>query len=95
MGASKSMVIRVFLFEGWLVSLGGIVVGLILGIILVLLQQTFGFIGFGGSEAYIISAYPVELQMMDVVMVLVTVAIVGALAAWYPVRHIVGKYYDE
>ncbi len=95
MGASKLMVVKVFLFEGWLVSLGGIVVGLILGVILVLLQQIFGFIGFGGSENYIINAYPVELQALDILMVFVVVAIVGILAAWYPVKHIVGKSYDE
>jgi ABC-type lipoprotein release transport system permease subunit len=95
MGASKAMVVRVFLFEGWLVSLGGIIIGLVLGIVLVLLQQTFGLIGFGGSENYIINAYPVELQALDILMVFVVVAIVGILAAWYPVKHIVGKSYDE
>lgn len=95
MGAGKAMVIRVFLFEGWLVSLGGITIGLILGIILVLLQQTLGLIGFGGSEAYIINAYPVELQFIDIISVFAVVAIVGILAAWYPVKHIVGKYYEE
>ena len=95
MGASKAMVVRVFLFEGWLVSLGGIIIGLVLGIVLVLLQQTFGLIGFGGSENYIINAYPVELQALDILMVFVVVAIVGILAAWYPVKHIVGNSYDE
>ncbi len=95
MGASQSLVTRIFLFEGWLVSLGGVVLGIILGIILVLVQEHFGIIGFANSEDYIISAYPVELRIGDVFLVFVTVSIVGILAAWYPVKAIVGRYYNQ
>lgn len=93
MGASKGMVTRVFLFEGWLVSLGGVVVGLLLGIALVLIQQHFGIVGFANSEDYIIKAYPVELRTTDVLLVFLTVTAVGILAAYYPVKSIVGRYY--
>lgn len=92
-GASKEMVTRVFLFEGWLVSLGGVVIGLILGICLVMLQEHFGLVGFANSEDYIISAYPVQLRWTDVLAVFVTVTAVGILAAYYPVKSIVGRYY--
>lgn len=93
MGASKQLVTRIFLFEGWLVSLGGVVVGLVLGTLLVLLQEHLGLVRFGNAEDYVISAYPVQLQFMDVFGVFVTVTVVGILAAWYPVKAIVGRYY--
>ena len=94
MGASKALVTRIFLFEGWLVSLGGVLIGIVLGAVLVVLQEHFGFVGFGGNaDDYIISAYPVQLQWLDVVIVFFTVTAVGILAAWYPVKAIVGKYY--
>lgn len=93
MGADRQLVTKVFLFEGWLVSLGGVVVGLVIGIVLVWLQEHYGIVGFAGSENYIINAYPVELQWGDVLVVMVTVAAVGVLAAWYPVKAIVKKYY--
>ncbi len=95
MGASRSLVTRVFLFEGWLVSVGGVLVGLVLGVLLVLLQEQFGIVGFGDSDAYILSAYPVQLQALDVVIVFFTVAAIGILAACYPVYSIVGKYYRQ
>lgn len=95
MGADRKLVTRIFLYEGWLVSIGGAVLGLILGIALVMVQQHFGIIGFGNSDAYIIEAYPVELQAIDVLLVFITVVIVGGLAAWYPVKSIVGRYYRE
>lgn len=95
MGATKQMVTRVFLFEGLLVSIGGALVGLVLGIVLVLVQQHFGIINFRDAESYILDAYPVELMGTDVVIVFVSVIIVGYLAAWYPVHTIVHRYYDE
>lgn len=95
MGASKPLVTKVFLYEGWLISLGGVLIGLVIGIILVLLQQNFGIISFAHSENYIIDAYPVELQFIDVLFILITVSLVGILAAWYPVKSIISKYYLE
>ncbi|MCQ2215326.1 MAG: FtsX-like permease family protein [Bacteroidales bacterium] len=95
MGATRQIVTRVFLFEGLLVSVGGALIGLLLGIVLVLLQQNFGIINFRDSSSYLLESYPVELAGLDVVIVFVSVIIVGYLAAWYPVHTIVHRYYDE
>lgn len=94
-GANKRMVIQVFLFEGWLISLIGVGVGLLLGVILVLVQQYFGIVGFSGASAFVVDAYPVILNVSDVFYTLITVTSIGFIAAWYPVRVIVGKYYDD
>ncbi len=95
MGADESLTTRVFLFEGWLVSVGGALLGLVLGIALVLAQEHWGIVGFGDGEDYIISAYPVELQATDVALTFVAVIALAIVAAYYPVRVIVGKYYRE
>lgn len=95
MGATRQIVTRVFLFEGLLVSVGGALIGLLLGIVLVLLQQNFGIINFRDSSSYLLESYPVELAGLDVVIVFVSVIVVGYLAAWYPVHTIVHRYYDE
>lgn len=94
-GADQKLVTRIFLFEGWLISLTGILAGLAMGSLLVLVQQHFGIIKFYGMGAYILDAYPMELALSDLVLVLATVSIIGILAAWYPVRTIVGRYYNE
>ncbi len=93
LGATREMITRIFLFEGYLVSLGGVIIGLVIAIILVILQQYFGLISFADTENYIIKAYPVELQGMDVLLVFVAVVAVGALSAWLPVNSIVKKYF--
>ncbi|MDG5799257.1 FtsX-like permease family protein [Marinilabiliaceae bacterium ANBcel2] len=95
MGAEKSLINRIFLLEGWLISLAGLIGGLLLGVILVWLQQTFGFIKFqGDGAALIVDSYPVVLRWYDVITVFVTVSLTGFIAAWYPVRVIVRRYYE-
>jgi len=94
MGASRSLINKIFLTEGWLISLAGVTFGVLLGALLVWLQQHFGFLKFSGEGAFIVDAYPVVLQWSDMVLVYVSVSLVGFLAAWYPVRVIVQRYYS-
>ena len=82
LGAPESMTRRIFLLEGWLISLLGLAIGLVAGIGCVLLQQRFGFIQMPGN--YIISSYPVILKASDIIWTAVGVALVGYLIALLP-----------
>ena len=88
LGASPSMLQRIFLFEGWLISLSGAVIGLIIGIGICLIQQHFGILQLGNGAEYIVSAYPVVVQASDLIIVSCTVLVLGFLAAWIPARRI-------
>lgn len=89
MGADDSMIRRIFLFEGWMISAFGAMIGAFIGVVLCLLQQEFGFIKLGDSaNAFIIDAYPVRVMPFDIIMVCVTVLAIGFLAAYYPVRYL-------
>ena len=79
LGAPERMTRRIFLLEGWLISLLGLAIGLVLGIACVLLQQKFGFIRMPGN--YIINAYPVILKASDILWTVAGVAGVGYLIA--------------
>lgn len=93
MGAGESLIRRIFLFEGWMISGFGALIGVVVGVVLCLLQQTFGFITFGdGNGAFIIDAYPVRVEIVDMVTVLAPVLVIGFLAAWYPVRYLSNKW---
>ncbi len=86
LGANNTSIKRIFLFEGWLISILGAAAGMLLGVILVLLQQEFGLIRMQGS--FIIQYYPVRLIFSDLIIVFGTVVILGFLAAYYPVKYI-------
>ena len=87
LGADRRFRFRLFMDEGLLIALAGGLVGLFLGVIVVLLQQQFGFVKFGSSGNYIVEAYPVMLKLKDVLLILATILAVGGVSAWLTVRH--------
>jgi lipoprotein-releasing system permease protein len=86
MGADRSLIRKIFLFEGWLISASGALGGTILGIILVWAQRQYELLKLPGDGSFAISAYPVELLFPDVLITFLIVLAIGFLAAWYPVR---------
>ena len=91
MGADKHLIQRIFLNEGLLISVAGGIIGLMLGIILVLLQQQFGFVKFGTGGNYVVDAYPVLLKLKDVLLIFATILAVGCTSAFLTVRHALRK----
>ena len=89
MGADNQLISRVFLFEGWMISAFGGVVGIILGILLCLGQQYFSWLKLGTGTNFAVDAYPVIISFTDLLFVLFTVLIAGFLAVLYPVRYLV------
>ncbi|MBR6604759.1 MAG: FtsX-like permease family protein [Prevotella sp.] len=88
LGANDMQIARIFLFEGWMISAGGALVGIVVGLTLCWMQQTFGLIGLGRSSgSFIVDAYPVSVHFDDIVIIFITVLAVGLLAVWYPVRY--------
>ncbi len=83
MGAPDPLIRRFFVLEGWLISLLGLAIGLVLGIGLTLIQQKFGVIPMPGN--YLVSAYPVQLRWSDVLITALSVSVIGYLIALVPV----------
>ena len=80
LGATPAMIRRIFMLEGWLISLLGGAVGLILGIALCFIQQHWGLIKLGGDPSQLsVSVYPVQLQLSDLVAVSLIVTATGFL----------------
>jgi len=92
MGASNSLIKKIFMVEGWLISGIGSISGLILGTTISWIQQRFGVIKLTGSGSFIIDAYPVHIEAVDILLIWITVLLIGFLAARYPVRQISRKY---
>lgn len=88
LGANKKMIQRIFLFEGWLISALGAMVGLAIGLIVCLVQEHLGILKLGNGTEYVVSAYPVAVQTTDVLIVAAVVLVLGFLAAWIPARRL-------
>lgn len=94
-GLSKKGIRRIFAAEGRMISIGGAVVGLLLGLLVCWLQQTFGFLKLDSMGSFVISNYPVKMIWTDFVLVLATVVGIGLLASWYPIRIFTKRYLSD
>lgn len=94
MGADNKLVKKIFINEGLLISVVGGIIGLLVGIAAVLIQQHFGIIRLGNGGNYIIDAYPVALEMADVILVFVTITIIGSAASFFTATKSVEKMED-
>ncbi len=91
LGADRDLIRKTFLFEGWMISILGALIGLIAGFMVCWLQQTFGLVKFN-SETLLIDSYPIAMKLVDFIIVPSTVLLIGYIAAWYPVRYLTKKY---
>lgn len=89
MGASNTLIQKIFFAEGMLINLLGAFSGMVLGAIICWAQQTFGLLRLNGG---IVDFYPVELQLMDFINVIGLVIVIGILASWYPARILTKRH---
>ena len=90
LGMTKEKIISIFKLEGNLITGFGALIGLILGTLLCLLQEYYGFITLGNGS-YIVSAYPVKVITSDVLIIMITVISIGYIASYFPVKYLVNK----
>jgi lipoprotein-releasing system permease protein len=94
MGASPNLIRKIFLYEGWMISVTGVIAGLVLGVLVSLAQIHYELLTLPGHGSFVISAYPVKILLIDLLMITVVVLSIGFFAAWYPVRYISGKHLE-
>ncbi|KAB1157207.1 ABC transporter permease [Tenacibaculum aiptasiae] len=76
LGSTVDKIKRIFVLQGFLLTLVGMGIGLLIGIVLVLIQQKF--------ELFMITetlAYPVEFRWFNLFIVMLTISILGYVAA--------------
>lgn len=86
MGASDNTITRIFLFEGLVVGLIGMLAGSFIGAGVILAQKYFEFYKLD-SSIYKISALPVMINLTDFVFVPLAALLLCFLASLYPARR--------
>lgn len=96
LGATDGQIRRIFLFEGRMISAAGAVIGIVLGLILCWLQQTYGLVQLGDQAGnFVVNAYPISVHPEDILLIFLTVILVGWISVWYPVRYMSRKLTKE
>lgn len=87
MGASKADIRTIFLLEGGLVGSVGTGLGLVLGVGLSLIQKYYEVVPMAQAESFLISAYPVSIRLLDVVLIGAVSFGLCLLASLYPAHR--------
>lgn len=92
LGLTRTRIGRIFMIEGWLVTLLGLAIGIVLGLLICWGQIYFGWLKFPGSFA--IENYPVEIRWSNLVIITLTVLTIGGLASWLPLKLMPARFFQ-
>jgi len=92
LGADLKTIRRIFLTEGWMITIVGAFLGLALGFVVCWVQMEFELVKLGSSGSFIVNAYPIKIIWTDFLTIFLTVIAIGYFAAWYPVRYITKRF---
>ncbi|MEG1377487.1 MAG: FtsX-like permease family protein [Myroides sp.] len=82
-GFTQKKLKRIFLYQGLILSVGGVIIGLILGITITLLQQHFGFVKIADDFPY-----PIVFSWKNGVIVTITILILSIIASYIAASRI-------
>ena len=83
MGATDRLIRGIFLKEGAIIAFTGAVSGLLLGLVICWLQQTYGFVSMG-METSVLDSYPVKMEFTDFVYTGISIILITFLASYRP-----------
>lgn len=84
MGSTSQNIRELFLKEGVLITIIGVLLGIVFSVGIYIIQVKYGLIAMTGS--HIVTAYPVEMRFGDILIVIVIVSLIGFLAALLPAK---------
>ena len=91
-GASRKFVFNIFFFEGLMISLKGIVIGLLLGYSICSVQIFGKVIEMPNSMG---EAFPMSISIFDGILIVFLVSILSLLASYLPVKYLIKKNFDK
>jgi len=82
MGMDDFTIRKIYFIQSLLISVIGLIFGLLIGVIFVYLQDKYGLISIGGSEEFLIQKYPVKFIYSDLLLVFITVMVLSVITGW-------------
>ncbi len=90
LGVTIKEIKRIFVLQGFLLTFFGMLIGLSIGVVLVFLQQAFGWFKIVGEMPY-----PIEFRFSNLFIVIFTITILGFLASKIAGSRISKEFIDQ
>ena len=84
MGMTAGQIRKIFITEGMLIGVVGVVIGTVLALFMYFLQKQFGLVSI--PDGFMVRSYPIELKLTDFAIVIATVLSISYLASILPSR---------
>lgn len=84
MGSTRQNILGLFIKEGVFITTLGVILGIIISVIIYYIQINYGIIAMATS--HIVQAYPIELRIGDILLVILIVSLIGFIAAVLPAK---------
>lgn len=95
LGANKSLIQRIFFYEGVIIAFMGSIIGIAVGFLFCLFQDKYGFITTGEESNSIMDVYPVDIRQLDFVLVFITIMCVATIVSYLAARLSVKEIKNE
>ncbi len=83
LGLTEKSIKKIFYFESMIISILGIIIGGVLGVLLCVLQNEYGLVSLG-METAIIKYYPVKVKLSDILIIVSIVFFISIIASIKP-----------
>ena len=91
-GANKKTIFQIFFFEGLIISVKGIIIGLLLGYSICLIQIYGKLLQMPNSGG---DSFPMKINFMDGVLIVGLVSVLSFLASYLPVKYLLNKNFQK
>jgi len=86
MGATKNVIMRIFMIQGMIIGIIGTVLGLAIGSVVCYIQLRYQIVSLPG-DIYFINAMPIQMQLSDFITIGVVSLLLTFLSTIYPSRQ--------
>ena len=90
LGSTSIQIQNIFFLKSFFNILLGSVLGIAFGIIFSLLQEKYKFISMGDGN-FLVNAYPIDIQILDIIIVQVIVFFIGIIVTYFPSRLLINR----
>jgi len=95
LGATQKQIRQIFQWEGLMITLSGMLAGMVLGAVLCWLQMHFGIVRFPQEGSFVVNVYPLRMVVGDFLLVAGLVGLIGLAAARIPLYILKGRYFSS
>ncbi|MBU4487058.1 MAG: FtsX-like permease family protein [Candidatus Delongbacteria bacterium] len=86
MGATKNIIMRIFMLQGMIIGIIGTILGLLIGIAVCYIQLKYQIVSLPG-DIYFINAMPIQMKYEDIIIIGIVSLILTFLSTIYPSRQ--------